>query len=197
MYCFGCASPSNPAFISSTIRRQQGSSPAIPPQLPNVLNNRQKQASLECRALQQRQGNGAQPRADAQERLLAEADRQAKELLYVQILDRQQSSQSVELSTSGRGQPAAAKQQALTAQPASTELIFRLERRGEGWGEEIFPHLVVEQRPWTDSKRRDRNRSSRPKPWTVRPFQRFCATPLAACARSHGCWEGSTLEIGC
>mmetsp|Transcript_6443 Transcript_6443/g.18579 ORF Transcript_6443/g.18579 Transcript_6443/m.18579 type:complete len:900 (-) Transcript_6443:636-3335(-) len=27
-----------------------------------------------------------------------------------------------------------------------TELIFRLERRGQGWGEEILPHLVVEHR---------------------------------------------------
>ena len=35
------------------------------------------------------------------------------------------------------------------ALPPATELIFRLERRGEGWGEEIIPHLTVEQRPLT------------------------------------------------
>ena len=30
-----------------------------------------------------------------------------------------------------------------------TELIFKLERRGYGWGEEIIPHLTVEKRPVT------------------------------------------------
>ncbi len=47
---------------------------------------------------------------------------------------------------------------------AATELIFTLERRGSGWGEEIFPHLKVEQREITQ---RVRNRSSQPDPWEV------------------------------
>ena len=44
----------------------------------------------------------------------------------------------------------------------ATELIFRLDRRGVGWGEEILPHLTVEQRVLK------RNRSAQPDPWTVR-----------------------------
>lgn len=48
----------------------------------------------------------------------------------------------------------------------ATELIFRLDRRGVGWGEEILPHLTVEQRVLK------RNRSAQPDPWAVR-------TPLA------------------
>ncbi len=52
----------------------------------------------------------------------------------------------------------------------ATELIFKLERRGFGWGEEIFPSLSVEQRPLqTTAKRRDRDRSTGPRPWTVLP----------------------------
>ena len=54
------------------------------------------------------------------------------------------------------------------AERPATELIFRLERRGEGWGEEIFPHLVLEQRPLEPPRRRLRKRSSRPDPWEVR-----------------------------
>lgn len=42
-----------------------------------------------------------------------------------------------------------------------TEVIFRLERRGDGWAEEILPHLVVEQRPLKKKKRA----YSRPDPW--------------------------------
>ena len=45
--------------------------------------------------------------------------------------------------------------------PPATELIFRLDRRGVGWGEEILPHLTVEQRVLK------RNRSAQPDPWTV------------------------------
>ena len=55
-----------------------------------------------------------------------------------------------------------------TAERPATELIFRLERRGDGWGEEIFPHLVLEQRPLEPPRRRVRKRSSRPDPWEVR-----------------------------
>eukprot|EP00884_Botryococcus_braunii_P002347 jgi/Botrbrau1/12112/Bobra.0186s0031.2 len=46
-----------------------------------------------------------------------------------------------------------------------TELIFRLDRKGSGWGEEILPSLTVEHRPLT--KKRERNRSSMPRPWTA------------------------------
>jgi hypothetical protein len=56
-----------------------------------------------------------------------------------------------------------------TAERPATELIFRLERRGDGWGEEIFPHLVLEQRPLEPPRRRVRKRSSRPDPWEVCP----------------------------
>ena len=109
-------------------------------------------------------GSGVQ---DAQQTELAAADQQDKQDLYAQLLDRRHSSQLSEVSASnsvGSGTSQTAK-----AESGSTELIFRLERRGEGWGEEIFPHLVVEQRPWTSAAKRDRNRSSRPKPWTVLP----------------------------
>ena len=44
-----------------------------------------------------------------------------------------------------------------------TELIFKLERRGEGWGEEILPHLTVERRP-LQPKRRGRRKLSDPAP---------------------------------
>jgi hypothetical protein len=45
-----------------------------------------------------------------------------------------------------------------------TQLIFKLERRGDGWAEEIFPHFVVEQRPLGGKKKRA---YSRPDPWKV------------------------------
>ncbi len=109
-------------------------------------------------------GSGVQ---DAQETELAAADQQAKQDLYAQLLERQHSGSSVNVSTSSPVDTA--QPQTRPAEKGSTELIFRLERRGEGWGEEIFPHLVVEQRPWTSVAKRDRNRSSRPKPWTVLP----------------------------
>jgi hypothetical protein len=58
----------------------------------------------------------------------------------------------------------------------ATELIFKLERRGFGWGEEIFPSLSVEQRPLqTTAKRRDRDRSTGPRPWTVLPNAFVCS----------------------
>lgn len=110
----------------------------------------------------------SRPPVDPQQEQLAVAEREAKQDLYAQLLDRKRSSQPSETSTSGQGQTGRSSGQPPEAETGSTELIFRLERRGEGWGEEIFPHLVVEQRPWTKTKKRDRNRSSRPKPWTVR-----------------------------
>ena len=104
---------------------------------------------------------------DAQDTELATADQQAKQDLYAQLLDRQKSSSPSEVSTSRNVAAQQAKLGPGQPEKGSTELIFRLERRGEGWGEEIFPHLVVEQRPWTATPKRDRNRSSRPNPWTV------------------------------
>ena len=132
-------------------------------------------------------GSGVQ---DAQDTELAAADQQAKRDLYAQLLERRHSSQLSEVSASnsvGSGTSQTAK-----AESSSTELIFRLERRGEGWGEEIFPHLVVEQRPWTSAAKRDRNRSSRPKPWTVLPWslQQIVSTTnrlMPACACMSSC----------
>mmetsp|Transcript_37594 Transcript_37594/g.96186 ORF Transcript_37594/g.96186 Transcript_37594/m.96186 type:complete len:748 (-) Transcript_37594:129-2372(-) len=46
-----------------------------------------------------------------------------------------------------------------------TELIFKLERRGSGWGEEILPHLTVEQREVQPPARRNRRRAGAPEPW--------------------------------
>ncbi len=66
-------------------------------------------------------------------------------------------------------------------QPA-TELIFRLERRGDGWGEEIFPHLVLEQRPLEPPRRRLRKRSSRPDPWEVRRGPQHAVAGVQPCA---------------
>jgi hypothetical protein len=54
--------------------------------------------------------------------------------------------------------PAAAPPPAAAAPAPATELIFRLERRGEGWGEEIIPHLTVERRPVAPPARRGRAR---------------------------------------
>jgi hypothetical protein len=50
----------------------------------------------------------------------------------------------------------------------ATELIFRFERRGDGWGEEIFPHLTVENR-LLEKRQRIRARSTQPDPWEVCP----------------------------
>lgn len=144
-------------------------------------NNRPRKLSL-CRARSQHQESSTESSVDLQQEQLAEAELEAKQSLYTQLLDRKRSSQSSETSSSGQDQANSTTVPSAPAPPGSTELIFRLERRGEGWGEEIFPHLVVEQRPWTDTKKRDRNRSSRPKPWTVR-------TDLLCCQS-----EGGTLS---
>jgi hypothetical protein len=66
-----------------------------------------------------------------------------------------------------------------------TELIFRLDRKGIGWGEEILPSLTVEHRPV--KKRRDRNRSSMPRPWAVSgPFPSpWLALPLVVRASTE------------
>jgi hypothetical protein len=53
-----------------------------------------------------------------------------------------------------------------------TQLIFNLYNRGEGWGEEIVPHITVEQR---ELKARQRKQSER---WEVRPPRR--AAPIEA-----------------
>ena len=50
-----------------------------------------------------------------------------------------------------------------------TELVLTLERRGSGWGEEIFPRIALEQRPILAKAPRVRNRSSMPDPWAVSP----------------------------
>lgn len=49
----------------------------------------------------------------------------------------------------------------------ATELIFKLEKYGSGWGEELLPRLTVEQRP-IKKRIRIRNRSSFPDAWQVR-----------------------------
>ncbi len=49
----------------------------------------------------------------------------------------------------------------------ATELIFKLEKYGSGWSEELFPRLTVEQRP-IKKRIRIRNRSSFPDAWQVR-----------------------------
>ncbi len=68
--------------------------------------------------------------------------------------------------------------QAETAADPPTELIFQLDRRGEGWGEEIFPTLTVVRRPVVAPPKRDRNRSKRPPPWTV---SSCCCSRASAC----------------
>eukprot|EP00887_Chlorella_sp_A99_P001316 scaffold14.g1316.t1 len=57
-----------------------------------------------------------------------------------------------------------------------TQTIFKLERRGEGWGEEIFPHLVVEQQVVQKNKRR----YSTPDPWERGSLEEYlveCGVP--------------------
>jgi len=47
-----------------------------------------------------------------------------------------------------RGRPRKSeKQEPQQDKEEPTELIFKLERRGYGWGEEIIPYLTVEKRP--------------------------------------------------
>lgn len=60
-----------------------------------------------------------------------------------------------------------------------TELVLTLERRGSGWGEEIFPRIALEQRPILAKAPRVRNRSSMPDPWTVRPA---AVAPILVCS---------------
>lgn len=50
-----------------------------------------------------------------------------------------------------------------------TELIFKLQRRGDGWGEEILPTASIEHRPIKPYKR-IRDRSTTPRPWQVTFF---------------------------
>ena len=138
--------------------------------------------NVTCEAQPRQQDNRPSPVQDAQDTELAAADQQAKQDLYAQLLDRQQSSRVSEVSTSRNVQPQQADTKPEKPEKGSTELIFRLERRGEGWGEEIFPHLVVEQRPWTTTAKRDRNRSSRPKPWTV------CFAGCGCVLHNLPCW---------
>lgn len=57
----------------------------------------------------------------------------------------------------GRGRP---RSKAVQEDPP-TELIFRLTRRGEGWGEEIIPHLTVEKRPIEPSAKGRREAAAR------------------------------------
>ena len=45
----------------------------------------------------------------------------------------------------------AAEEEAEKGKEKHTELIFRLERRGQGWGEAVFPSLVVEERPYANA----------------------------------------------
>ena len=46
-----------------------------------------------------------------------------------------------------RGRPRKSEVQASQDKDEPTELIFKLDRRGYGWGEEIIPFLTVENRP--------------------------------------------------
>ena len=151
--------------LRSGVRSYVKPAPEVTVQPTGTLARRRQQQTLICGATRQPLRRDSPP--DPQEAELAAADLVAKQSLYTQLLDRKRSSQPSEASTSGRHETSFTSDQSTPAEPASTELIFRLERRGEGWGEEIFPHLVVEQRPRTDVQKRDRNRSSRPKPWTV------------------------------
>lgn len=54
---------------------------------------------------------------------------------------------------SGRGRP-----RLKDGEDPPTELIFKLERRGDGWGEEFIPHITVENRPLEPSGRGRRRR---------------------------------------
>ena len=91
---------------------------------------------------------------------------------YKQLLEKPEPSR-----LHGTVQPA----QAETAAEPPTELIFQLDRRGEGWGEEIFPTLTVIRRPVVAAPKRDRNRSKRPPPWTVSSCCCSLSCSLSAC----------------
>ena len=76
-----------------------------------------------------------------------------------------------------RGVYAGGEQRASNGTEEATELIFKLEKVGSGWGEELFPRLTVEQRP-IKKRIRIRNRSSFPDEWQV------CLASLP-CAAAH------------
>lgn len=161
--CLLCSTSNFQAPLNSRSINQKATAP-ISSRIPAPCRHR---PSYGCRAQTRQQDSKPSPVRDAQDTELATADQQAKQDLYAQLLDRQQSSSPSEVSTSRNVGDAQAKFPSGQPAKGSTELIFRLERRGEGWGEEIFPHLIVEQRPWITTAKRDRNRSTRPKPWTV------------------------------
>mmetsp|Transcript_20593 Transcript_20593/g.57143 ORF Transcript_20593/g.57143 Transcript_20593/m.57143 type:complete len:755 (+) Transcript_20593:162-2426(+) len=58
-----------------------------------------------------------------------------------------------------------------------TELIWKLDRRGHGWGEEIIPFVTLEQREIKPPKRRhrvrNRRRDNNPEPWEEGSLERF------------------------
>ena len=169
--CLLCSTSSLQAPLNSR-RTTQKAKALISSRSPAPCRHRR---SCGCRAQTRQQDSRPSPVRDAQDTELATADQQAKQDLYAQLLDRQKSSSPSEVSTSRNVGNQQTHPRAGQHDQGSTELIFRLERRGEGWGEEIFPHLVVEQRPWTTTAKRDRNRCTRPKPWTV--CHLFLATP--------------------
>ena len=69
----------------------------------------------------------------------------------------------------------------------ATELIFTLKKYGSGWGEELLPRLVVEQRP-IQKRERLRNRSSFPDAWQVRHSALASSTDNFLCAScTHWC----------
>jgi hypothetical protein len=112
----------------------------------------------------------AQPRAAAQQQ---ERWRQTNEVEESSDYDEEEEAEEEREHALRRASHAAtstsqqqAQAQGAPAPPDSRELIFRLERHGEGWGEEILPRLVVEKRQVAPSQRRQ---SSRPDPWEVRP----------------------------
>jgi hypothetical protein len=82
-----------------------------------------------------------------------------------------------------------------------TELIIRLERRGEGWGEEFIPFLTVEQRPIESRARLQM--AERAEPWEVGAgLASICASPLChqRCITLHhlpppASWSSAPLPL--
>lgn len=72
-----------------------------------------------------------------------------------------------------------------------TELIVNLDRRGEGWGEEIVPYVTVEWRPIVKNKR-IRFRSQGPNPWEVQ-LHNYHAAP---CVLQEGSIECELVNAG-
>ena len=68
----------------------------------------------------------------------------------------------------------------------ATELIFKLEKYGSGWGEELLPRLTVEQRP-IKKRIRIRNRSSFPDAWQVRKEPWYCILIFLALQKAAFC----------